>query len=150
MRVARGLDMEGQRVGAGADERVHLGQRVIDHQVDVPDEAVGQRADQRRRPRDRRAEAAVHDVHVKPADPGSAEGLDLLTDAQRIRGVDANAEGHAIAASCASAANSSYASAGRAFSCTTRPTAWIIAAGAWLWKMFRPMSTPAAPSCMAR
>ena len=34
--------------------------------------------------------------------------------------------------------------------CTTAATAWIIATGASDWKMFRPMSTPAAPSDTAR
>src|SRR5229473_966790 len=46
--------------------------------------------------------------------------------------------------------NWSYAARGFRDSCTTALTALIIATGSSLWKMFRPMSTPAAPSSMAR
>ena len=45
--------------------------------------------------------------------------------------------------------NSSYASFGLAFLCTTALIAAIIAFGASDWKMLRPMSTPAAPCCTA-
>src|SRR5258708_3264605 len=44
----------------------------------------------------------------------------------------------------------SYAACGLTDWCTTELTAPIIAIGSLLWKMFRPMSTPAAPSSMAR
>src|SRR5205823_643587 len=40
---------------------------------------------------------------------------------------------------CLSSWNNSKASLARARAWTTRPTAWIIAAGASDWKMFRPM-----------
>src|SRR5581483_3772397 len=163
VRVDRRLNVERQDPRSRVDVRADLVERRVDHQVDVLHEPVRQRLHDGRSDGRLRAEHTVHDVDMHDLDTGGVELLELLPEAQEVRGEDADAETgpvfdellrrdprHACTAERASSWNTSYPSTGVARSCTTLATAWIIAAGDSDWKRLRPMSTPAAPSCTAR
>jgi hypothetical protein len=102
--VRRGLDVEGDVVGAGLDVLDGAAVRPVDHQVDVEHglrgERLAQRVDDDRAERDRRDEVAVHDVAV---DQPGARGHDLLHlggQAGEVGGEDAGRDagqtGHSI------------------------------------------------------
>src|SRR6266511_2384058 len=134
VRVPRRLDVEADDARARVDVRRDLLERLVDHHVDV------------------------HERDARLVERG-----ELLTEPQQVGGEHADAQPRAgveqlarrrLHQACTAAPDSSwkssYASSGRASSCTTFATAWIIAGGESDWKMLRPMSTPAAPSCTAR
>ena len=130
---------------------MHCAERLVHHQVYVLAEELRKRRDEARADREAGAEDAVDHVHVELRHARARDGVELVREVQEIGGEDADAElRHTEALSRESSLKSSYASSGRASSWTTARTARIIAAGASLWKMLRPMSTPPAPSCTAR
>src|SRR6202022_2206749 len=84
MRVAGGLDVEGEHVGTGVDVSGHLLERVFDHQMDVLSQLGPQGGDHRRSHRQLRAEAAVHDVDVHEVGAGRLEASELIAHVQPI------------------------------------------------------------------
>ena len=164
MRVDRRLHVAGDDVRARVNEGLHLLQRVGDHQVTVLDEAARDRLYNRRPDCELRAEHAVHDIDVHYRASCLFEERQILPEPQQVRGQHSDADrgstvqqlpdgGSHFALSAIEWARSWYASKaswGFSPSCTTLPTAWIMATGDSDWKMLRPMSTPAAPSWMAR
>ena len=86
------LEVKGEDVRAGIDVGPDLVERFVDHQMDVLDEALRDRLDQRGAGGQRRTEHAVHHVDVGDPDPGLVECLQLLSEPQQIGGEDADAQ----------------------------------------------------------
>ena len=80
--MPRCLDVEGHDSGPGLDVGKHLLERLGDHEVDVFDEAVRNRLDDRRPDRRHRTEHTVHDVHVNELDACLVERGQLLAELQ--------------------------------------------------------------------
>ena len=85
--MAGRLDVEDDDGGAGLDVGVNLPEWLVDHQVHVLDEPVGQRLDERR------ADCHLRAEHVRPSrrrgralDAGPVECLEFIAELEQVGG----------------------------------------------------------------
>ncbi len=164
MRVPRRLQMKSNDPGAGVHVRLDLVERLLDHQMAVLYEAFRDGLHNRGANRELWAKNTVHHVDVDDRRARSLEDRQLIAQAKQVGRQQPDADLWATFEQLLRCGVHNYfnsglsaisrytwiASSGFMSSCTTLPTAWIMAAGCSDWKMLRPISTPAAPSWTAR